>query len=90
MPVIGMGTGAHPLPPPEQLVSVLVDAVAAGYRHFDTAALYKTEDSVGRAVAEAVQRGLVESRDEIFVTTKLHAADAHRDRVVPALRESLR
>ncbi|KAH6826643.1 hypothetical protein C2S53_014900 [Perilla frutescens var. hirtella] len=90
MPVIGLGTGAYPALPAEQLVPLLVDAIAAGYRHIDTAAMYRTEESVGRAVAEAVQRGLVKSRDELFITSKLQMSDSHHDRVVPALQESLR
>lgn len=41
-------------------------AFEAGYRHVDTAAIYRNEIGVGRAIAES---GL--SRDDIFVTTKL-------------------
>ena len=41
-------------------------ALEAGYRHVDTAALYRNERSVGRALA---QSGV--PRDEVFVTTKL-------------------
>ncbi|XP_042011706.1 methylecgonone reductase-like [Salvia splendens] len=90
MPVIGLGSASSPPLPQEKLVPLLVDAIAAGYRHLDTAALYRTEESVGGAVAESLLRGLVKSRDEIFITTKLQMTDAHRDRVLPALRESLR
>ncbi|KAI3455128.1 hypothetical protein Pfo_011791 [Paulownia fortunei] len=90
MPAIGLGTGASPKPSPEQLIPLLVDAIAAGYRHIDTAALYGTEESVGRAVAEAVGRGLIKSRDELFITSKLWCTDAHHDLVLPALEETLR
>lgn len=41
-------------------------AVEIGYRHFDTATLYKNEAAVGKALRES---GL--DRDEYFVTTKL-------------------
>ncbi len=41
-------------------------AFEAGYRHVDTAAIYRNEVGVGRAIAES---GL--PREEIFVTTKL-------------------
>ena len=37
-----------------------------GYRHIDTAAIYRNEESVGRAIKES---GI--QREEIFVTTKL-------------------
>jgi len=41
-------------------------ALDLGYRHIDTAAIYKNEDSVGRAVKES---GV--PREQIFITTKL-------------------
>jgi diketogulonate reductase-like aldo/keto reductase len=41
-------------------------ALNAGYRHIDTAAIYRNEESVGRAISES---GI--DRSEIFVTTKL-------------------
>lgn len=41
-------------------------ALEAGYRHIDTAALYRNEASVGRAIAAS---GV--PRDDVFVTTKL-------------------
>ncbi|CAI0471125.1 unnamed protein product [Linum tenue] len=83
MPSIGMGTA-------EVIVAALLDAVEAGYRHFDTAAVYRTEEEVGRAVAEAVEKGLVGSRDEFFITSKVWCADLHVDSVVPALTNTLR
>ncbi|KAL0318956.1 UNVERIFIED_CONTAM: protein REDOX 2 [Sesamum angustifolium] len=89
MPAIGLGTGGSPAPLAEQLPP-LVEAIAAGYRHFDTAAEYGTEEIVGQAVAEALARGLIKSRDEIFITTKLWCTDADHDLVLPALNESLR
>ncbi|KAL0441831.1 UNVERIFIED_CONTAM: protein REDOX 2 [Sesamum radiatum] len=89
MPAIGLGTGGSPAPLAEQLPP-LVEAIAAGYRHFDTAAEYGTEEIVGQAVAEASARGLIKSRDELFITTKLWCTDADHDLVLPALNESLR
>ncbi|KAG5604029.1 hypothetical protein H5410_025521 [Solanum commersonii] len=78
MPLIGMGTvPTDPtLPPIDQLVSIFVDAIEAGYRHFDTAAAYGSEEALGRAVAEAIQRGLIESREDVFITSKVMV---HRD-----------
>ncbi|KAG8378670.1 hypothetical protein BUALT_Bualt07G0009400 [Buddleja alternifolia] len=91
MPTLGLGTATIPLPPPppDQLTSILIDAISAGNRHFDTAAVYGTEESIGRAVAEAVERGLIKNRDEVFITSKLHMKDNHRDLVLPALKETL-
>nr|CAB3486482.1 unnamed protein product [Digitaria exilis]CAB3503635.1 unnamed protein product [Digitaria exilis]CAB3503642.1 unnamed protein product [Digitaria exilis] len=87
MPVLGFGTGSSSTP--SDLSSIIVDAVRLGYRHIDTAALYGTEGAVGAAVADAVRSGAVASRGDLFVTSKLWIKDAHPDRVVPALKESL-
>ncbi|KAJ8569964.1 hypothetical protein K7X08_006541 [Anisodus acutangulus] len=72
MPLIGMGTAptAPTLPPKDELVSIFVDAIEAGYRHFDTAASYGSEEALGEAVAEALQRGLIKNREEVFITSK--------------------
>ncbi|MCI11681.1 methylecgonone reductase-like, partial [Trifolium medium] len=44
MPMIGLGTATSPLPSNEALTSILVDAMDIGYRHFDTASIYGTEE----------------------------------------------
>ncbi|XP_015167668.1 methylecgonone reductase-like isoform X2 [Solanum tuberosum] len=91
MPLIGMGTAptAPTLPPIDQLVSIFIDAIEAGYRHFDTAAAYGSEEALGRAVADAIQRGLIESREDVFITSKLWCTETHHDLVLPALKRSL-
>jgi diketogulonate reductase-like aldo/keto reductase len=90
MPFIGYGTAALPMPPPLTLVSVFFDAIEVGYRHFDTASMYGTEESLGQAVAQALQRGLIKSRDQLFITSKLWCTDAHHDLVLPALSRTLK
>jgi len=50
---------------PEQTARIVTDALEVGYRHIDTAAMYRNEDGVGRAIADS---GI--PRDELFVTTK--------------------
>ena len=44
-------------------------AVDAGYRSIDTAAAYRNEPGVGRAIAAAADRGI--ARDELFITSKV-------------------
>ncbi|MCL7032776.1 hypothetical protein MKW94_006667 [Papaver nudicaule] len=90
MPVLGMGTAEKLIKGSEREKLAFLKAMELGYRHFDTAAIYQTEESLGEAIAEALQIGLIESRDEIFITSKLWCVDAHPDRVLPALRNSLR
>ncbi|CAN0841031.1 Methylecgonone reductase, partial [Linum grandiflorum] len=90
MPALGMGTTTLPVPPPEVMLLAFRNAIEVGYRHFDTAALYCSEESVGKAVAEAVDKGLVGSRSEFFITSKAWCTDPHPKLVVPALKNSLR
>uniref|UniRef100_A0A0D9XHB2 NADP-dependent oxidoreductase domain-containing protein n=1 Tax=Leersia perrieri TaxID=77586 RepID=A0A0D9XHB2_9ORYZ len=89
MPRIGMGTAAFPFTSSEETAAAMLHAIELGYRHFDTARVYATESCVGEAVAEAVRRGLIASRADVFVTSKLWCSDAHGDRVVAAARETL-
>jgi 2,5-diketo-D-gluconate reductase A len=51
---------------PAETERIVLDAFEAGYRHIDTAAIYRNEEGVGRAIAAS---GI--PRDELFVTTKL-------------------
>jgi diketogulonate reductase-like aldo/keto reductase len=84
MPTIGFGTGTTP---PQQ---TLLHAIEIGYRHFDTASLYNTEEPLGQAVSKALELGLVKNRDELFITSKLWCSDVHHDLVVPALKTTLK
>ncbi|MGW6572032.1 aldo/keto reductase [Streptomyces sp. NPDC054945] len=68
MPILGFGVYQIP---PEQTERAVTDALAAGYRQFDTAAAYGNEEAVGRAVKAS---GI--PREELFVTTKLWVQDA--------------
>ena len=75
MAVAGLGCAAHPLPPLEQLVTTFIDAMEIGYRHFDTAACYGTEEALGKAVAKALEIGLIKSRDELLSLVNVIDAD---------------
>src|SRR3954469_4112556 len=81
MPVLGFGVYQIPAEQTEQAVT---DALAAGYRHIDTAAAYVNEGADGRAVAA---RGL--PREDLFVTTKLWVSDAGEDAARRAFEKSL-
>ncbi|HZZ33563.1 MAG TPA: aldo/keto reductase [Phenylobacterium sp.] len=63
MPQVGLGVWQTPADQTADLVDV---ALKAGYRHVDTAMIYRNEAGVG----EGLRRSGV-SRDEVFVTTKL-------------------
>ncbi|KAI4308445.1 hypothetical protein L6164_031522 [Bauhinia variegata] len=89
MPVIGLGTAPETNSKTSTKDAVL-DAIKQGYRHFDTAAAYGVEPAVGEAIQEALKLGLVGSREELFVTSKLWCTNNHPHLVVPALQQSLK
>ena len=86
MPILGFGVFQVP---PEQTEQVVSDALAAGYRHLDTAASYGNEEAVGAAIAAS---GI--PREDLFVATKLwvqHApAGSVQDDTMRAFDNSLR
>ncbi|KAI3910717.1 hypothetical protein MKW92_008478 [Papaver armeniacum] len=90
MPVLGLGTAENLTKGSEREKLAILKAIEVGYRHFDTAFIYQTEECVGEAIAEALQLGFIKSRDELFITSKLWGSDAHPDRVLLALQNSLR
>ncbi|KAJ4717143.1 NADPH-dependent codeinone reductase-like protein [Melia azedarach] len=89
MPVIGLGSAVPKLDEDAVKFAVL-EAIKLGYRHFDTAPIYRTEKALGEAIAEALRLDLLSSRKELFITSKLWCNDAHPDLVVPTLKKSLR
>ncbi|KAH7516194.1 hypothetical protein FEM48_Zijuj10G0109500 [Ziziphus jujuba var. spinosa] len=44
---------------------------------------------LGEAIAQALKLGLVQSREQLFITSKLFPIDAHHDLVLPAIRKTL-
>jgi 2,5-diketo-D-gluconate reductase A len=81
MPILGFGVYQIPAEQTEQAVT---DALAAGYRHVDTAAAYGNEEAVGRAITTS---GI--PRDELFVTTKVWIQDSGEDNTKRAFDASL-
>ena len=68
----------------DEVPQVVEAALAAGYRLFDTAAVYGNEESLGKALKRS---GM--PRDEIFVTTKLWNEDQGYERTLRAFDASL-
>ncbi|KAK1381402.1 non-functional NADPH-dependent codeinone reductase 2-like [Heracleum sosnowskyi] len=91
MPVLGLGLGASD-PTPEVItntIKAVLEAIELGYRMFDAAFFYQTEEALGEAISQAISCGLIKSRDELFITSKLWLTDNYGDRVLPALQKSL-
>ena len=80
MPMVGFGTwqlGGR------RAYEAILYALEVGYRHIDTATMYRNQHEVGQAIQDS---GL--DRGEVFVTTKLPPGNAGRARAT--LAESLR
>ncbi|KAJ0546932.1 putative D-galacturonate reductase [Helianthus annuus] len=89
IPLIGLGTATR-TESGDQVKAAVIEAIKVGYRHFDTASLYGTEKPLGEAIKEALRLGLIKSRAELFITTKLWCNSTEGHLVVPALNQSLR
>ncbi|KAE8716662.1 beta-carotene hydroxylase [Hibiscus syriacus] len=88
MPDIGMGTASYPPADAATVKSAVVEAIGAGYHHFDMAFIYRSEQPLGEAIAEAINIGPIKSRDELFITSKL-CTFAEQDLLIPAIKTSL-
>ncbi|GAV85709.1 Aldo_ket_red domain-containing protein [Cephalotus follicularis] len=90
MPLLGMGLAVDPPVGAEATKQAVLQAIQMGYRHFDTAPRYQTEQPLGEAITEALSLGFIQSRDDLFITSKLWCPDAHAHLVLPALHRTLK
>lgn len=81
IPVFGFGTWQLEGATAEEMTEA---ALAAGYRHLDTAQAYGNEAEVGRALARSSV-----PREEVFLTTKIWPDDYAPDRFADAVDERL-
>ncbi len=82
IPQVGLGVWQSPQGSPTQ--NAVRAALELGYRHVDTARVYRNEHDVGAAV-----RASGVPRDQVFVTTKLWNDDQGYDSALRALDKSL-
>ena len=82
IPAIGLGTWQLR---GSEAVRAVQDALDAGYRHIDTAAMYGNETEVGEAI-----RSHSVPRQDIFVTTKVWLSDLAFGRLQKSAEASLR
>ncbi len=86
MPTIGLGLWKLP---EQSVASTVVDAVAAGYRHLDSAADYGNESAVGEGLRQALKTSNV-TRDDLWVTSKLWNTFHRPEHVRAACERSLK
>jgi 2,5-diketo-D-gluconate reductase A len=80
MPALGYGVFQTP---PDETATAVEAALAAGYRHIDTAAAYGNEAGVGEAIRRS---GL--GRDDVFLETKIWISDYGHDATLHAFDKS--
>ncbi len=83
IPCIGFGMWQTP----DDVVGVnsVKSAIAAGYRHIDTAQAYRNEGCVGQALLETGAK-----REDLFITTKIWNNNHSYDLVMSSMEESLK
>lgn len=86
MPQLGLGTWNLR---DEEATTVVRRAIELGYRHIDTASIYRNEEAVGAAIRDAIKAGDV-TREELFVTSKVWNKDQGSQRAAEAFQASLR
>ena len=82
IPCVGFGTWQTP--DGDVATNSVREAIACGYRHIDTAAVYGNESSVGRGIRES---GI--PRDELFITTKVWNTDHGYEETLKAFDASM-
>ena len=88
MPIAAFGT-FHSDWAQAYIKDATVEAIRVGWRHIDTARAYENEDVVGEAIREAIGRGYISSRNELFITAKLWNGHMNKEDVEPALNDTL-
>ena len=84
IPLLGFGTWNLE---PEDARRMVAEAIRIGYRHIDTAWIYKNEAAVGDGIRDAIATGHV-AREDIWLTTKIWVAHFERDALLNQARES--
>ena len=79
-----LGFGVYKVKDGSAVENAVTAALETGYRHIDTAALYRNERGVGRAIAAS---GI--HRSDLFITTKLWNSDQGYNSTMAAVDDSL-
>lgn len=84
IPLLGFGTW---MLEPDDARRMVAEALRIGYRHIDTAWIYRNEAAVGDGIRDAIEAGHV-ARDDIWLTTKIWVDHFHRDALLAQAQES--
>lgn len=84
IPLLGFGTW---MLEPDDARRMVAEALRIGYRHIDTAWIYRNEKAVGDGIRDAVEAGHV-AREDVWLTTKTWVDHFHRDALLKQAEES--
>ncbi|KAG5273902.1 hypothetical protein AALO_G00156910 [Alosa alosa] len=70
MPLLGLGTWKGSKVTDQICQAAAEAAIAAGYRHLDTAFSYQNEVELGKAIQNKISQGVIR-REDMFITSKL-------------------
>lgn len=84
IPLLGFGTW---MLEPDDARRMVAEALRIGYRHIDTAWIYRNEKAVGDGIRDAVEAGHV-ARADVWLTTKIWVDHFHRDALLKQAEES--
>lgn len=84
IPQLGFGTWQLE---PADARRMVAEALRIGYRHIDTAWIYKNEAAVGDGIRDAIDAGVV-AREDIWLTTKIWVAHFEHDALLRQAEES--
>ncbi|GAA4274275.1 aldo/keto reductase [Aquimarina gracilis] len=82
MPYLGLGV--YLADNDSEVINAVQWALDAGYRHIDTASIYKNEEGVGKAIRTAAIH-----RDDVFVVSKVWNSDQGYNSTLTAFEETL-
>ncbi|KAF4575248.1 hypothetical protein EYR36_006606 [Pleurotus pulmonarius] len=83
--VVKLSSGALPILLNDDATPSVLEAFKAGYRHIDSAQMYRNEEQVGNALR---QSGL--SRGDVFITSKVPSKDHGYERALASIDGSLK
>ncbi len=84
IPLLGFGTWNLE---PDDARRMVAEALRIGYRHVDTAWIYRNEEAVGDGIRDAIEAGHL-NRDDLWLTTKIWVDHFHRDALLKQAAES--
>ncbi|XP_072291542.1 aldo-keto reductase family 1 member B7 isoform X1 [Eucyclogobius newberryi] len=88
MPLLGLGTWKSAHLSKTSMQGAVEAAIAAGYRHIDTAYCYENEVDIGKALRAKMQQGIIR-RQDMFIVSKLWCTHHASEDIPLCLNKSL-